>query len=144
MDMARVRGHVTGVRSRVMGVEGHVSEVCTSSEGVGTDQAGLPSFPLVEISQLQEARRSVGQTDSRGRYNTVLVYKGGARGLKLYLGAGCGFAAALQTHKHDDVVLSLSGSPGLHTGVHQLQHNNTHQHQQHTAPHYDTLQKPMI
>lgn len=43
-----------------------------------------------------------------------------------HLGAGCGFSAALQTHKHDDVVLSLGGGPSLHARVHQLQHNNTH------------------
>lgn len=47
----------------------HVTGVYTSSEGVGTDQAGLPSFPLVEISKLQEAKRSVGYTDRKAHYN---------------------------------------------------------------------------
>lgn len=38
-----------------------------------------------------------------------------------YLGAGGGFAAALETHKHDDVVLSFRRSPGFDSGIHQLQ-----------------------
>lgn len=51
-----------GVDGHVNVVRGHVTGVCTSSEGVRADQAGLPSFPLVKISKLQEARRSVSQT----------------------------------------------------------------------------------
>lgn len=36
-----------------------VNGLYTGSEGVGTDQAGLPSFPLVEICKLQETKISV-------------------------------------------------------------------------------------
>ena len=51
-----------------------------------------------------------------------------------YLGAGGGFPAALQSDKHDDVVLPFGWSPGLHTRVHQLHtHKHTHTHTRHIA-----------
>ncbi len=45
-----------------------------------------------------------------------------------YLGACRGFAAALQTHKHDDVGLALGGLPWLHAGIQELliRHAPTH------------------
>lgn len=75
-NRTEVGGHVTVARSHMMGVKGHVKAiqrnnvigVHTSSEGVSTDQAGLPSFSLVEICKLQETKRSVCHKD-RECYN---------------------------------------------------------------------------
>ena len=38
-----------------------------------------------------------------------------------HLGTCCGFAAALKTDKHDDVILSFDRLPCLHTRINQLQ-----------------------
>lgn len=43
------------------------------------------------------------------------------KGTGHHLRAGCGFATALQTNKHNNIVLSFGGGPGLHPRVHQLE-----------------------
>ena len=57
------------------------------------------------------------------RWGCGLCTGGAGSFIRCHLGAGGSFPAALQSNKHDDVVLSFSGSPGLHTRIHQL--NNT-------------------
>lgn len=92
----------------------------TGSERVSTDQAGLPALPLVVISQLQDTQQSVRvQVHNRSNHNAVSTRRWLCQ-VHCHLGAGCGFPTALQTNKHDDVVLALGGGPGLHTGVHKL------------------------
>lgn len=48
-----------------------MNKVFTSSESVGTDQAGLPTFLLVIIGQLQETKQSVRQQTAGGALHQI-------------------------------------------------------------------------